>query len=251
MFFRVFVFALCFILSGCNSVVIPNDFVYKEIKTNTFKLASWQKITNSNDKFKIYIEGDGASFDAYGMPTDNPTPRNGFLRKIAFGDKNSNVIYLARPCQFLKDEMCSQRHWTDARFAVEVIGATYEAIKEIADDNEVVLVGFSGGAQVAGLVSVARTGLNVKKLITIGGNLDHVAWSKYHKIRLLNQSLNLADYRDEYMKIPQMHYVGENDKIITPSLVYDFVKDNSLVYVVEGASHNSGFEEIYPFVWDD
>lgn len=246
-----FLFASILFLCGCQTLVIPHDFVYKEIETNTFKLASWQKITNPKAKFKVYIEGDGASFDAYGMPTANPTPKNINFRKMAFGDFSPNVIYLARPCQFVKDDMCSQRHWTDARFAVEVVSATYEAIKNIVKDNDVVLIGFSGGAQVAGLVSVARKGLNVKKLITIGGNLDHIAWSRHHKIRGLNQSLNLADYRDEYMKIPQIHYVGENDKVITPELVYDFVKDNSLVYVVDGATHNSGWEEIYPVVWGD
>lgn len=51
---------------------------------------------------------------------------------------------------------------TTARFALEVINAEYEAIKNIADNNPVILIGFSGGAQVAGLVATAKPGLNVK-----------------------------------------------------------------------------------------
>ena len=82
-------------LIGCKAVIVPDDFLYKEIKTSTFVLASWQKITDKNAKYKIYIEGDGASFDAYGLPTSNPTPKGKLLREIAFADKSPNVIYLS------------------------------------------------------------------------------------------------------------------------------------------------------------
>ena len=245
----------CFILFvillgsvGCKSLVIPNDFVYKEIKTDTFVIASWQKITDYNGKFKVYIEGDGASFDAYGRPTSNPTPKGKLLREIAFGDGNSNVIYLARPCQFVTGGICQQRHWTTARFAQEVVSAEFEAVSEVVGDNEIVLVGFSGGAQVAGLISVAKKGLNVKKLITIGGNLDHLAWTELHGVPNLSQSLNLADYRDEYLKIPQLHYVGVKDEVIPKELVYQFVRDKNKVVEVD-ASHSYGWEEIYPLIW--
>ena len=251
MFYKKFLFVIVVLLSGCKGIVIPDEFVYKEIETNTFKLASWQKVTNPKAKFKVYIEGDGASFDAYGRPTNNPTPRGKLLREIAFNDYNENVIYLARPCQFVEDEMCSQRHWTTARFAPEVINATFEAVKNIVKNNEVVLIGFSGGAQVAGLVSVAKNGLNVSKLITIGGNLDHLAWTQYHKIPSLSESMSLTDYRKKYLMIPQVHYVGDEDVVIVPKLVYDFVGNRDLVRVVEGAKHNSGFEEIYPFIWQE
>ena len=250
MFFKKFLFVVLF-LSGCKSLVIPNDFLYKEIETTTFKLASWQKIKNPNAKFKVYIEGDGASFDAYGWPTNNPTPKSTLLREIAFGDYNENVIYLARPCQFVKDDMCSQRHWTGGRFAVEVINASFEAVKKLAGDNDVVLIGFSGGAQVAGLISVAKKGLNVSKLITIGGNLDHLAWTQYHKVAPLNESLSLADYRNEYLAIPQVHYVGKKDRVILPELVIEFVGNNELVYVVKNAAHNDGWEDVYPLIWSD
>ena len=248
MFFKKLLVLIVIVLVGCKSLVIPNDFVYKEIKTNTFKLASWQKITNPGGRFKIYIEGDGASFDAYGMPTKNPTPKSNLVRELAFGDYNENVVYLARPCQFVKDELCSQRHWTTARFSPEVVTASYEAIKQIAQNNEVVLVGFSGGAQVAGLVSVVNEKLNVKKIITIGGNLDHLAWTTYHNLLPLVESLNLENYRNEFMKIEQKHYVGKKDKVIPMSLVYDFVKNDNLIEQVK-ASHNDGWDIIFDKIW--
>jgi hypothetical protein len=245
---------VCFfiLLAGCNSVIVPKDFLYKDIETNTFALASWQKIGDKNSVVKIYIEGDGASFDAYGMPTKDPTPKGRLIRELAFGDMSSNVVYLARPCQFAMNDMCSVRHWTTARFSYEVIDSTYEAIKNIAKDREIILIGFSGGAQVASLVAVLKRDLRIKKVITIAGNLDHLAWTQYHKISHLSESLNLSDYKNEYFKIPQKHYVGGQDNVVPSSLVFDFVKDKNIdVEVVEKATHSKGWDAVYDEIWKE
>lgn len=251
---RFFVLLFVF-LCGCYRVDIPRDFVYQEIDAGGFLLASWQKITNSYGVFKIYIEGDGASFDAYGRATNDPTPKSRLVRELAFGDGSPNVVYLARPCQYVMKGICAKRHWTTARFAPEVINAEYEAVKRIVGNNEVILIGFSGGAQVAGLVAAAKPGLRVKKLITIGGNLDHLAWTEYHGLPALNESMNLADYKENYLEILQKHYVGEKDDVVPLELVYDFVnggrEGDSLVEVVKGTSHNNGFESIYEKVWNE
>ena len=191
-------------LCGCASIDIPSSFEYKEIKTRSFSIASWQKITSPNSVYKIYIEGDGYAFNARGKATQDPTPHSNLVKELAFGDNSPNVIYLARPCQYIKSPICSQRHWTTARFAPEIINAEYEAIKSTVGDNPVILIGFSGGAQVAGLIATAKPGLNVKKIITIAGNLDHLAWTQYHKLPPLSESMNLESYRNQFAKIPQM-----------------------------------------------
>ena len=239
------IFFLMPLINGCSSVVIPPEFVYKEIKTDAFSLASWQKITNPQDTYKIYIEGDGYAYNEYGRATQDPTPRGTLVRELAFTDKNANVIYLARPCQYIKSSICSQRHWTTARFSPEVINAEYQAVKEITGNSPVVLVGFSGGAQVVGLISSAKQGLNVKKIITIAGNLDHQSWIEYHNLLPLNESLNLADYYTNFIKIPQIHYVGKKDDIIPPHLIEKFIKNNAPVIIVPKASHNSGWLDIF------
>jgi pimeloyl-ACP methyl ester carboxylesterase len=232
------------LLWGCSVIRVPHDFVYKEIKTDTFVLASWQKITNPNAKYKIYIEGDGYAYDAWGRATNNPTPRGTLIRKIAFSDNNENVVYLGRPCQYVKDDVCIKKYWTTARFSEEVIEAEYDAIKQIAGSNEIILVGFSGGAQVAGLVAVYEHGLNVRKIITIAGNLDHVSWVGYHDLSPLDESLNLFDYYDDFIKISQMHYVGGKDDVVPSFLVKDFIKGRADIIEVEGASHNDGWDSI-------
>lgn len=238
-------------LTGCTTIKVPADFVYKEAGTRDFTLASWQKVTNPAAPYKIYIEGDGYAFNARGKATQDPTPRGTLVRKLAFGDKNPNVIYLARPCQYVKSPICSKRHWTTARFAPEVVNAENEAIKNIAGHNPVILIGFSGGAQIAGLVATAKPGLNVKKIITIAGNLDHLAWTQYHNLPPLNESMNLESYRKQFAQLSQIHYVGSNDKVMPPILAREFIGNDDLIIEVDGASHNEGWGKIYNKVWSE
>ena len=37
---------LLLFLCGCRGIVVPDSFTYKEIETDTYKLASWQKISD-------------------------------------------------------------------------------------------------------------------------------------------------------------------------------------------------------------
>ena len=245
---KYFVFVLLFITACQSAVVVPPEFEYKEIKAGKFTLASWQKISDLNAPLKIYIEGDGRAFTASGRVSANPTPRGTLVRKLAFGDNNPNVVYLARPCQFVKTPECAAKYWSEARFAPEVIESSAVAIRSLAQNRPVVLVGYSGGAQIAGLTSVIHPEIKVKKLITIAGNLDHVAWMKYHHLPMLDKSLNLSDYKAEFRLIPQIHYVGEKDDIIPPKLTYEFTNNQSLIREIEGASHGSGWEGAYPYI---
>ncbi len=229
--------------AGNNVITPPQSFVYKEIKTNHFTLASWQKIENANKDFKIYIEGDGNSFTHRGHPTSDPTPRGGTLRNIAFADTYPNVIYLARPCQFVDDKVCVQTDWTTGRFSKNAVDSSAEAIKSITNKN-VKLIGFSGGAQIAGLVAVMHPEIKTTKIITIAGNLDHVAWATKKRLIPLSDSLSLADYRDEFLKIPQLHYVGGNDNVVPASVTYDFVGDKDLVIYLPDATHTTGWVNV-------
>lgn len=53
------------------------------------------KINDINGDYRIYIEGDGYTFNAHGHQSRNPTPRGELMRELSFNDKSSNVIYLA------------------------------------------------------------------------------------------------------------------------------------------------------------
>ena len=94
-------------------------------------------------------------------------------------------------------------------------------------------------------MATAKPGLNVKKIITIAGNLDHLAWTQYHNLPLLNESMNLESYRKQFAKIPQIHYVGSNDEVMPPILAREFVGKDDLIIEVDGAGHNEGWGKIY------
>jgi hypothetical protein len=56
----------------------------------------------------------------------------------------------------------------------------------------------------------------------VAGNLDHRAWTQYHRILPLDGSLNPADEISALQKLSQLHFVGGKDRNITPELVLDF-----------------------------
>lgn len=242
---KYFTFAICVLLCGCSTLQVPPEFLYSEIKTSDYTIATWQKITDTTKPYKIYIEGDGHSFDSDGYPTDNPTPKGTLLREIAFGDKHPNVVYLARPCQFVKDSHCKVTDWTTGRFSQQIVSSEYQAVKKIADSHKITLVGFSGGAQIAGLIAVQNPDLNIAKLVTIAGNLDVITWTEYHNVPLLSESLDLHDFKQKYALFPQTHYVGDNDEIVPLAITFDFVADKSNIRLIKGASHNSGWEKAF------
>ena len=245
MTYRFLIFLL--FMGGCSSLKIPENYHYKEIPTSEFTIASWQKITSPQAPYKIYIEGDGHAFNARGQITNDPTPHGTLMRELAFGDAHANVIYLARPCQYVKDNHCTKEYWSTARFAPEVISAEYQAIKSVTQNNPITLVGFSGGAQIAGLLAVQKD-LNIQKVITIAGNLDHKAWTSYHCLPPLTKSLNLADEKEKFASISQHHFIGEKDNVIPPFLTKKFITDKKQITIIPQASHATGWEDFYQYI---
>ncbi len=245
---RHFIVAILLLLTACATIKAPEDFVNENINAEGFIIATWQKNTSPDATIKIYIEGDGHAFNSHGLPTSDPSPKGEMMRELAYGDNSLNVVYMGRVCQYQKSARCDKKYWTDARFAPEVIKAHYQVIKQIARGRPIILIGFSGGAQIAGLLA-ATTDLRIKKVITIAGNLDHKAWTDWQKLPSLKASLNLANYRDKFKNIPQFHYSGGKDKVIPPLLTYRFVDNNELIFKVENAEHNRGWDKIYPLIW--
>lgn len=237
-------FSICFVflfLGGC-AYTPPSSYSKKIIETNEFDLVSWQKLDRKGEEITFYIEGDGHAFNANGYASQDPTPREYTLRKIAFRDTDANVVYLARPCQYVMSERCNKKYWTTGRFSQEVITAEASAIKQIMHDNNsssAVLVGYSGGAMVAGLVSVQNPDLGIRKIITIAGLLEHKKWSRYHNVLPLKDSLDLSDYQEQFSKIPQHHFIAEQDNIVIKELT-PVSKNNQTI--IKGTTHSTGWD---------
>ena len=239
------IYVLAIFCCGCSSVTVPDNYKYNEIQTSYFKIATWEKITDYSQPLKIYIEGDGYAFNASGRVSRNPTPHGTLMRELAFSDKNANVVYMARPCQYVIDAKCVPDYWSTARFSPEAVQSQYEAIKHIIKGYPVTLIGFSGGAQIAGLVAVKYSDIHVAKLVTIAGNLDVKGWTDYHRLAPLDKSDYLRNYREQYLAFKQKHYVGENDDNIVPQITENFINNPSLIVKVKGASHNRGWKNAF------
>lgn len=235
---KLFLFGVL-ILSGCSSIPSVNQRI-----TSAEKIAShhgWHSITVDTDKFKlrsyiknnfeihkhltIYIEGDGLAWKTRTQVSEDPTPIRPIWLKLALNHSKGNAAYLARPCQYLKsiNPNCEKSVWSGARFSLMVIKSTNQAIdklKKIYGAEEIEMVGFSGGGAVAALVAAERN--DVKRLITVAGNLDHKAWTDHHNVTPLYESLNPADFWQDLQQIPQIHFIGENDHTVPEKVLQSY-----------------------------
>lgn len=228
-------FILVLFLGGCMSDRhVAYDFVYVPIAAGDFEVATWQKITNSDSPIHIYIEGDGHAFDGHGMPTNNPTPIGTMVRDLAMSDAAENVVYMARPCQFIMSDKCNKSDWTDGRFSKRIIDSMAVGIKSVSGNRDIILIGYSGGAMVSGLVIVKNPDLKVKKWITIAGVLNHDIWTDYFGDSPLLSSMSL----DKLPNVPQVHYVAENDNVV-PLWMTQFMANDKDIVIVRGATHNN------------
>lgn len=228
-------FIFCFILYGCvgTQFKMPYDFVYTPIKTETYEIATWQKITNPDSKnIHVYIEGDGYAYNSHGRLTQNPTPRGTFMRDLMLKDSFENVVYMARPCQFIMDNICAQKDWGTGRFSQKIIDAQTSALKSFARNKHITMIGYSGGALLSGLMIKQHPELNIDKWITIAGVLNHKDWTEYFGDTPLIDSLDLS----ELPSVSQVHFAGKKDKVVPVLLSKKWVKESNLI-IIPKATH--------------
>lgn len=278
---------LILILTGCHYYNISNDPNNIAIKANLNKQLNYTKkfIITSYSKSQlspqnlelhqqlfIYIEGDGQAWISKYRLSNNPTPTDPVTLKLAALDPHPNVLYIARPCQFtdLKlDLNCHNKYWSESRYSIEVVNSINEVINDfklsIIKNKKhqqhkqfqvgIHLIGYSGGATIAGLVASIRN--DITSIRTIAGNLDHDAVSNFHKTTKLKDSLNLIDYIPKIKHIPQIHYIGEYDQIIPVSIIKNFVtqvnhaNDSNLhcakYTIIKSIDHYQGWENFWQY----
>lgn len=223
------IFILPALMTGCtiNQWTPLPDFMARTIQTESFDIFTYIRIGNDTDTIHIYIEGDGNSFDGYGIPTSDPTPHGTFMRQLAAQDTAPNVVYMARPCQYVMSPTCNKTDWTTGRFSPAIIESTAQAIRKIAKNRPIILIGYSGGAMLSGLIIQNYPDINVQKWITVAGVLNHADWTEYFGDSPLTDSENLTTLPN----IPQIHYVADNDTVVPNELSRKWVKDNTLIQI--------------------
>ncbi|MFH1982330.1 MAG: hypothetical protein ABIL58_10815 [Pseudomonadota bacterium] len=125
-----------------------------------------------------------------------------------------------------------------------------ELLRQKAKASKIHLIGYSGGAAVAVLVAARRE--DVIGVRTIAGNLDHETLNEYHRVDVLDGSLNPIDYSPEIGHIPMRHFIGTKDRIVPVFIVQSFARRTgdlscrSVTEVAE-ATHSEGWRE----KWDE
>jgi pimeloyl-ACP methyl ester carboxylesterase len=204
------------------------------------------------DILDIYIEGDGLSF-INGRPSSNPTPRNPTGLEMAMAQPTGVSVYLGRPCQYRTDDpACTRYFWSTGRFDPRVIQATSHAIDQLRQHyqaRQLRLIGFSGGGAVALLVAANRD--DVVQVITAAGCLDHQFWTHLHHVQPLTGSLNPARQGRLLKDLPQVHYSGEQDRTVPPSVAQSYLRQlpkGSPVRLqqVPGLGHYKGWPAHWP-----
>jgi pimeloyl-ACP methyl ester carboxylesterase len=226
-----------------------------EIQADGFLLTAYRRITAAGTPLRLYIEGDGLAWITPTQPSSDPTPRHAVGLALAAADKSPNVAYLARPCQYSmhKSRRCSDSsYWTDKRFAPEVVaamGLAVDDIKQSLPNQRIELVGYSGGAAIAVLLAARRK--DIASLRTVAGNLDHVQVNRYHHVSDMPGSLNPIEVAARLASLPQLHFVGGEDRVIPAAVASSFLQRMGNgpcagVVPVTGAGHVAGWEEAWP-----
>lgn len=240
-----------------DKVAEPAHFVKSTVKGGEFLITTYQRITEQSQPYVFYIESDGHAFMSYGV-SDNPTPFNPLLLKLATVDKRPNIVYIARPCQYTPMElnpicMKSPIYWTHKRLSEEVVNSINQVIETINNGKRFSLVGYSGGGGIA--VLIAARNKNVKDILTLAANLDTVGFSNYHnktgasENMWLTKSLNPLDYATQIRNIPQLHVAAGKDKAVPEIVINNYVKasNSSCVHqqTIPDITHYKGWEEVW------
>ncbi len=251
-----------FFLSSCTSVGIedrtqiadrfagPAWMNKRVIAADPFALTVFERIHKRHAPATIYIEGDNVKF------SNNPTPYNPVGLALASLDKSNNVISMARPCQYSamldRSKTCWIAETWEHKFSKEVIQSYQIAINEIInryDIEGIHLIGYAGGATIAAALAASRK--DVLSLRTIAGNLDTDLYTKNHELNAFNNAMNPTKFAAKLRNTPQIHFIGEQDEIISPALLRNFMKamgrSSCASYeLVEGATYDKNWSEKWP-----
>lgn len=277
----IFLVVLCFsfgcplLLSGCahhlqmdprtaaDTLAFQANFEKLWIDTPEFSFLTYQKINDTLADLHIYIEGDGRSYLPGNRVSDDPTPHQPLALKLALLDPHANVVYLARPCQYLpigQNAACVPTVWTNLRFSEKIIHAMDQAVTQIKQGRKtrqlkskpLHLIGFSGGACIAVLIAARRT--DVASIRTVAGDLDHQRMTEYHHTLPLDAAcLNPKDSVSALCHLPQHHFTGAKDTVVPPFISEEFVLATQKINprcvrrtVLKAATHHEGWEEAWP-----
>ncbi len=266
-------FVSLLILSACGTetelhqqtashIARPAFMVERIIKAGQFDINGWERMHKRNAPATIYIEGDTVTstasqndFKLDGLLGIDATRTNPVGLHLASRDLSENLSYLSRPCQYVKfpeKKDCNPKYWGADRFAPEVIEAYQLALDDVAarwDITDFHLVGFNGGANIAAVLAATRN--DVSTLRTVAGDLNPEFVDNVKNIPVSSNAVLAVDYGSKLASIPQHHFIGAADDIVTPGTYHSYrqaigLSDCIHYSLIQDADHTRGWVEKWP-----
>ena len=239
-----------FLLSACQQSV-PPGWHEQTIESTPFRLrAMMPDDLKESEVLTVMIEGDGLAWVSRTRPSSDPTPTHPVALSIA--QALPNTVYLARPCQYVWSEACSEFFWTEGRFHPLVIQSMQEAIEYLKNSyhaKRLRLMGYSGGGVIAGLLAARLPRGSVEEWVSIASPISWEPWVAYHRVSILRGSLSLEPDVPILLNMPQRHYVGTKDTIV-PASVQEvwrtYMRNNPEArwYEVPGLKHGGNWAKV-------
>jgi pimeloyl-ACP methyl ester carboxylesterase len=213
-------------MAGCATQTIEKKMIEDGILIHTEQLTV-ETNKGSPPRWFVLIEGDGAAWPTPTRPPIDPTPKNSSVLELAeliHQRSKSNVLYLARPCQYPKKTgtNCQPKDWTTDRFAAKHVDTLLGAFtRHVPQGAQVTLFGHSGGGVMA-LQLAGRLGdrVAIRKIVMTGTPVDVNAWTQangYSGLTLENYPDSLRDLA--VRSVPVFALFGDLDSVVQESYV--------------------------------
>lgn len=225
---------LSFLLSACSSIPkTPEGFEQKIVETEKMNFLTWEKKNiASNKTLRFYIDKNG-----------NPNPEKPMALLLAQKDRTKNIVVLTRPCQYLDNKICkNDKIWQEERYNPEILNEMYEVslsfIKQYTPRN-IEFVAYEDAAPIA--FNLAQRYGKANKIVTIAGVLDIDSFERQNEpIKIKHKNFVNKGF---VSAIPQIHYIGSEDKKVTKSMTERFISNlihpkKITVKVVHGMNHD-------------
>ena len=260
-------FGLIFLLSSCSGSLWLSDTMIANsiseparLKSNTYQAGQFMvhsraRYDKPGQDLSIYLEGDGLAWVSRTEPSRDPTPDNPIGLRLAAIDSAPNVIWIARPCQYttmVENPSCKLYYWTTGRLSTEIVASVDLAItaaKLSSNARKIHLIGYSGGGGLALLIAARRN--DVASIRSVAGNIDHEAFTSFHRVTPMSQSIDPASVAKRIDTIPQWHFFGDGDKIVPKLIGESYMRKAGTsscaqIRVILGVSHDRGWELQWP-----
>jgi alpha/beta superfamily hydrolase len=245
------------LLTGCGTRITPDPELIKK-GWRSFRLPATPYVLTGYgppppfraQALTVYIEGDSPP------QARNPNPSPAMGRHLALADPGSNVVYLARPCQFVvgaADSVgCTGASWGVRRFATEAVESMHQALdllKQQTGAQKLRLVGYGGGGIMAALLAARR--VDVPELVTVAAPLDAERWAAPQ--RAASPDPNTSPHVDmaRLRFVQQVHFVGDSDPLATTPMLDAFAASQPAgkrvdVIMIQKADHYCCWVQNWP-----